>query len=191
MNGTDVNSRSGIDQVEIRFLVEKNADGIIVIDEDGTVLFANPAAEQIFGRQAELLIGRPIGIPIIAGDTAEITIHKPDGEQIDAEIRIVETTWDRRPVRLASLRDVSARKAAEERLRHSVKMEAVGLLTAGIAHDFNNLLTVVLGNLEGAQRRFAAVDPALSRALENANRGARQAANTHGEIAGVRAAEAA
>ena len=140
-------------------------------------MFANPAAEQIFGRQAELLIGRPIGIPIIAGDTAEITIHKPDGEQIDAEIRIVETTWDRRPVRLASLRDVSARKAAEERLRHSAKMEAVGLLTAGIAHDFNNLLTVVLGNLESAQRRFAAVDPALSRALENANRGARQAAN--------------
>jgi signal transduction histidine kinase/CheY-like chemotaxis protein len=176
MNGTDVNSRSGIDQAEIRFLVEKNADGILVIDEDGTVLFANPAAEQIFGRQAESLIGRPIGIPFIAGDTAEIAIHKPDGDQIDAEIRIVETTWDRQPARLASLRDVSARKAAEERLRHSAKMEAVGLLTAGIAHDFNNLLTVVLGNLESAQRRFAATNPALSRSLENANRGARQAA---------------
>jgi signal transduction histidine kinase/CheY-like chemotaxis protein len=176
MNSADAQSRSSIDQGEIRFLVEKNADGIIVIDEDGTVLFANPAAEQIFGRQADRLVGRPIGIPFIAGDTAEITIHKPDGEQIDAEIRIVETTWDRQPARLASLRDVSARKAAEERLRHSAKMEAVGLLTAGIAHDFNNLLTVVLGNLESAQRRFAAVDPGLSRALENATRGARQAA---------------
>jgi signal transduction histidine kinase/CheY-like chemotaxis protein len=176
MNSADANSRSGIDQAEIRFLVEKNADGIIVIDEGGTVLFANPAAEEIFGRQAELLIGRPIGIPFIAGDTAEIAIHKPDGDQIDAEIRIVETTWDRQPARLASLRDVSARKAAEERLRHSAKMEAVGLLTAGIAHDFNNLLTVVLGNLESAQRRSAIGDPALLRALENATRGARQAA---------------
>src|SRR6266567_93999 len=78
MNGTDAKSRSGIDQAEIRFLVEKNADGIIVIDEGGTVLFANPAAEEIFGRQAELLIGRPIGIPFVAGDTAEIAIHKPD-----------------------------------------------------------------------------------------------------------------
>ena len=176
MNATDAKSRSAIDQAEIRFLVEKNADGIIVIDENGIVLFANPAAEQIFGRPAELLSGRPIGIPFIAGDTTEITIHKPDGEQVDAEIRIVETTWDRQPARLASLRDVSARKAAEERLRHTAKMEAVGLLTAGIAHDFNNLLTVVLGNLEGAQRRFAAIDPALSRALEHANRAARQAA---------------
>jgi signal transduction histidine kinase/DNA-binding response OmpR family regulator len=176
MNSADAKSRSGIDQAEIRFLVEKNADGIIVIDDGGTVLFANPAAEEIFGRQAEQLIGRPIGIPFIAGDTAEIAIHKPDGDQIDAEIRIVETTWDRQPARLASLRDVSARKAAEERLRHTAKMEAVGLLTAGIAHDFNNLLTVVLGNLESAQRRFAITDPALLRALENATRGARQAA---------------
>ncbi|MGY0571054.1 response regulator [Bradyrhizobium sp. RDM12] len=55
-------------------------------------------------------------------------------------------------------------------------MEAVGLLTAGIAHDFNNLLTVVLGNLESAQRRFAITEPALLRALENATRGAWQAA---------------
>jgi signal transduction histidine kinase/CheY-like chemotaxis protein len=176
MNSADAKPRSGIDQAEIRFLVEKNADGIIVIDEGGTVLFANPAAEQIFGRQADLLVGRPIGIPFVAGDTAEIAIHKPGGDQIDAEIRIVETTWDRQPARLASLRDVSARKAAEERLRHSAKMEAVGLLTAGIAHDFNNLLTVVLGNLESAQRGFAATDPGLSRVLENASRGARQAA---------------
>jgi signal transduction histidine kinase/CheY-like chemotaxis protein len=176
MNSAVAKPSSGIDQAEIRFLVEKNADGIIVIDDGGTVLFANPAAEEIFGRQAELLIGRPIGIPFVAGDTAEIAIHKPDGDQIDAEIRIVETTWDRQPARLASLRDVSARKAAEERLRHTVKMEAVGLLTAGIAHDFNNLLTVVLGNLESAQRRFDITDAALLRALENATRGARQAA---------------
>ncbi|MDP2331373.1 MAG: response regulator [Reyranella sp.] len=176
MNSATAISGSGIDQAEIKFLVEKNADGIIVIDENGTVLFANPAAEQIFGRQAELLIGRPIGIPFIAGDTAEIAIHKPDGVQVDAEIRIVETTWERQPARLASLRDISARKAAEERLRHAAKMEAVGLLTAGIAHDFNNLLTVVLGNLESAQRRFADADPVLLRTLENASRGARQAA---------------
>jgi signal transduction histidine kinase/CheY-like chemotaxis protein len=176
MNSANAHSSNGIDQAEIRFLVEKNADGIIVIDENGTVLFANPAAEQIFGRRADLLIGRPIGIPFVAGDTTEIAIHKPDGNQIDAEIRIVETTWDRQSARLASLRDISARKAAEERLRHSAKMEAVGLLTAGIAHDFNNLLTVVLGNLESAQRRFATAEPALLRALENATHGARQAA---------------
>jgi signal transduction histidine kinase/CheY-like chemotaxis protein len=170
-------ARAGsIDQTEIRFLVDKNADGIIVVDDDGVVLFANPAAEQIFGRPASALIASPIGIPLITGDTTEITVHRPGGDPIDAEIRVVETTWEHRPARLASLRDISARRVMEERLRHSAKMEAVGRLTAGIAHDFNNLLTVVIGNLESAQRRSLSTDMSLLRALDNAMRGAQRAA---------------
>jgi signal transduction histidine kinase/DNA-binding response OmpR family regulator len=169
-------SGNSIDQADVRFLVEKNADGIIVLDEEGTVLFANPAAEQIFGRQADILVGSPIGIPVLAGDATEIAIHKPNGDQIEAEIRVVDTTWNHRPARLASVRDVSGRKAMEERLRHSAKMEAVGRLTAGIAHDFNNLLTVVLGNLENAQRQSALAENAVLRALDNATRGAQRAA---------------
>jgi signal transduction histidine kinase/CheY-like chemotaxis protein len=176
MNPNSVREGGGIDQADIRFLVEKNADGIIVVDEDGLVLFANPAAEQIFGRSADLLIGSPIGVPVISGDTTEITIHRPGGDRVEAEIRVVETTWERSPALLASLRDISARKAMEERLRQSAKMEAVGRLTAGIAHDFNNLLTVVLGNLESAQRQAIVATSARVQALDNATRGAQRAA---------------
>jgi signal transduction histidine kinase/CheY-like chemotaxis protein len=176
MNSMHGNSGSRLDQTEIQFLVERNADGILVVDEDGIVLFANPAAEQIFGRPPRSLVGSPIGVPVTAGETADIAIHKPDGGQIEAEVRVVETSWGHRPARLASLRDISARKAMEERLSHAAKMEAVGRLTAGIAHDFNNLLTVVLGNLESAQRKRAVDEAAVSLALENAARGARRAA---------------
>lgn len=176
MNAANPRRGAGIDQAEISFLVDKNADGIIVVDEDGVVQFANPAAEQIFGRPSNLLIGSPIGTPLIAGETMQISILRPGGDQIEAEIRVVDTTWDHKRARLASLRDVSARKAMEDRLRQSAKMEAVGQLTAGIAHDFNNLLTVVLGNLESIQRQSAAATNPRTQALENAMRGARRAA---------------
>jgi signal transduction histidine kinase/CheY-like chemotaxis protein len=76
--------------------------------------------------------------------------------------------------------ETRVRKEAQAILVQTQKMESIGLLAGGVAHDFNNLMTVVIGNLDSAERRLGRAGTAdaasIGKPIAAAMQGARRAA---------------
>ena len=77
-------------------------------------------------------------------------------------------------------RDMTERRAVEEQLRQSQKMEAVGQLTNGVAHDFNNLLATIIPNLEMAEPKIK--DERVLKYLQGAMRAAERGAQLTNQL---------
>ncbi len=160
-----------------RLLVQSVTDyAIFMLSPEGRVSSWNPGAERFKGYSADEIIGehfsrfyteedRAAGIPDKALETArregrfeaEGWRVRKDGSRFLASV-IIDPIHndDGELIGFAKVtRDLTEKRAIEEQLRQSQKMEAVGQLTGGIAHDFNNLLTGISGSLEMMQIRMA------------------------------------
>ncbi len=104
-------------EASLRQLILSNADGMVVTDSQGTVLFVNPAAERILGRTSYELLGRSFEFPLTPGQRQELEVEVGEGERIVAEMQVVETKWRREKAFLATLRDISELKDLQEELR--------------------------------------------------------------------------
>ena len=107
------------DEARLLDLVFSNADGMVLVDRKNVVRFVNPAAEAIFERKSEHLVGKAFTLPVLPNQTTEHAFYRRRGDTIVVEIRAVETMWGGSPAFLLSLRDITTRKKAEETLRRS------------------------------------------------------------------------
>jgi PAS domain S-box-containing protein len=175
-----------------------STDVMMVAGLDGTINSVNPAWTQLLGWAESDLLGASFLDFVVAEDrprleselhalsrgTApkliELGMRVPDGGSRRIEWSAVAAD----DLLQAVGRDVTAEREAEaalrkaeEALRHSQKMEAIGQLTGGIAHDFNNMLTAIIGSMEILKRRIRAgryedVQSFMDGAIGAANRAA-------------------
>ncbi|MGD9211632.1 MAG: ATP-binding protein [Desulfobacteraceae bacterium] len=129
-----------------RQMIEKNADPVIIIDDQLMIQFVNPAVTQLFGRKSDDLLGSVFGFPIPQnGDASEIEIITSKGNAIVAEMRVVRIQWENEQVYLASLRDITDHKRMlaelEQTRRQDLQMKDVFL--SKVSHELRSPLSVV------------------------------------------------
>ena len=148
--------------------LEAVANGIILTDPAGKILFANKAfcamtgyaLEEILGKTPSFLNSgkhdadffRALWNTILKGRVwqGELINRRKDGTFYNEEMTITPIQGTNGEIShfISVKQDITKRKQRKEQLHQARKMEAIGQLAGGIAHDFNNLLTVIHGNVQ-------------------------------------------
>ncbi|MBL4715255.1 MAG: response regulator [Bacteroidia bacterium] len=131
-------------------VVEKNVEGILVIDKKGIVKFANGTAEQFFGIPRASLIGQKIKFPIEGEEGFELDILRTNGSSGVGELRVVESLWNDKPVYLVSVRDITKRKRNEQELINAKKIaedlaHAKEQFLAKVNHEIRTPMNAIMG----------------------------------------------
>jgi PAS domain S-box-containing protein len=160
-----------------RAVLENAVEGIVTIDQRGSIESVNPAAQTIFGYDAGEMVGRNVkmlapdpyrsqhddfiakhlatGKRKVIGIGREVEGQRRDGTTFPLYLSVAEVASGGERTFTGIMRDLTQIKRSEEELRRvqqqlyqAQKIEAIGQLAEGVAHDFNNHLTVILGNAE-------------------------------------------
>jgi len=182
-------------------ILEAAHDAIITMDSQLNIREFNPAAEEMFGYTRLDILGRSVDLLLPPGDRAqqmsalnqylttgggplagpqvELTGRRADGSDLPLELTVARLGSDNRAVLTGFVRDITERRALEEQLRQSQKLEAIGRLAGGVAHDFNNILMSIMGAADLLLMQLATDDPARGEVSEIKQSVVRGAGLTH------------
>ena len=172
------------------------ANGIVVTDPAGRIVWANPACTVITGYETQDLLGQNPRIlksgqhdagfyaemwkTILSGNVwrGELINRRKDGTLYTEEMTITPVRNSTGEIAhfVAVKQDVTAQRALQQQFLQAQKMESVGRLSAGIAHDFNNQLQGILGFSDLLRRSLEENDPRRAD-VEEIRKAARQAAD--------------
>jgi len=97
-----------------RTVTDKSPDGILIVDGHGVVQYLNPAAADLLGRSREAFLGQLFGLPLVAGESAEIHLLRSGGEVRHGELRIGNIQWQGLDAHLVMIRDITLSKRQQE-----------------------------------------------------------------------------
>ncbi len=133
-----------------RAIIERNPDGIIIVNKQGIVKFVNPAAEIILNSSKDDLLGQPFSLPRPQAGTAELSITRNSGGPASIELRFVDSEWEGEPVYQVSLRDITIHQEVKAEMRQRtdelmVQNIALDEFAHTMAHQVQGLLSQIIG----------------------------------------------
>ena len=98
-------------------LMENNPDGIIIVNQENKIRFANPAAAQILRQEKEVLFGQTFEIAYQLHEIVTQLIKTTGGETAVVELRTIPSEWHGEFVHILYLRDITQQKQIEDTIR--------------------------------------------------------------------------
>ena len=101
----------------LRGIIEENSEPIVVVDANGVMCFVNQAAESLFGRDREGLIGEMFEFSVNPDKTTEIEIVRSDNKRVLLEMRTIAIVWRNEVAYLIWLHNITGLVSIREELR--------------------------------------------------------------------------